>query len=102
MTSTELQIAVAEKMGWKPDGPWLNFWKKKSVSVRLEFLPPFSTSLDAIQQAAREKFKSDESLVEFEEQLLTVALRKNSSVWNLSAEDWCIAFLETCKEMEKV
>lgn len=99
-----LRIAIAESVGWKqlkqggwrrPDGTIENTYYGESWR-----LPEYTTSLDAIQKAAMEKFGNDEILIdEFNYQLNMIGSSKKpiEEVWQLSALDWCVAFARTAK-----
>lgn len=116
MTSQELQIAVAEKMGWAWHYGDTSFEAKKSGKAywnkgKFDYLtcrslakvPPYSTSIDAIQKAAMEKFITSRHEAMFTSNLYDkgIKLESNKYLWQLTAADWCEAFLETCKEIEK-
>ncbi len=107
MTTQELQIAVAEEMGWKSrsgvfsyDGaemPWTVWSQNGGEEVNPSDVPPYSTSLDAIQKAALEKFKTDDEKLTFAANLLVT---RGRYFWQLTAADWCVTFLNTCKEIK--
>jgi hypothetical protein len=113
MTPQEIQIAVAEEMGWKcveiPSSAYANFgsapkpktWWKDCESTQL---PPYTTSIDAIQKACLERFKPYAHKLEFQNQLDLMAFKRcedGITSWGLNALDWCEAFLITCKELKK-
>lgn len=122
LTTTEiesLRIAIAEECGWKKlihknsqnlcgshackeniHIEWLPPTKGYSSSQHEwepPHIPPYTTSLDAIQAAAMERFKEDDAR-QFQEELDAlfrgVATRHE---WQLTALDWCIAFARTAK-----
>lgn len=119
MTPQEIQIAVAEEMGWT------NCEHVKTIGLVKGFLPPkgktphtrqypsghyelpdYTTSLDAIQQVCLERFDGINGIVEFQQQLGKIEREKNREKstwsWQLTALDWCKAFLETVKQLEEV
>lgn len=97
----QIQIEVAEKMGWKESAHY--FEKGESQCYNL---PPYTTSLDAIQQVCLERFDGINGIVEFQQQLGKIEREKNREKstwsWQLTALDWCKAFLETVKQLEEV
>ena len=123
-----LRIAIAESVGWSADAEFIygpfpakkikrndikvygdfpdekvvvaDWWLGKSDDgTRCETpLPPYTTSLDAIQAAAMERFNSLELAYLFEGELLVIkAETKTPFQHQLSAIDWCIAFARTAK-----
>lgn len=106
----ELRIAIAEEMGWHvevdddqfhraTDGNgYRNYdlWCSNDAAVRA--FPDYTTSHDAIRQAAMERFKTRDEQDAFQDALdayfteVTVAFR-----WQLTPLDWCIAFARTAK-----
>jgi len=105
MTPQEIQIAVAEEMGWTikaRTGNGLMARKACGDWIPLVHLPPYTTSIDAIREACLERFKTSP-----ERDLFWSALKDTEGnddkthVWQLTALDWCEAFLATCKEIKK-
>ena len=112
LTPTEiesLRIAIAEECGWNKtdtytsiqDGSEVSWWRlNKDVcsDCVTKDLPPYTTSLDAIQAAAMERFNSLIDQKDFHNNLDDIHFK--SSViyhWQLTALDWCIAFARTAK-----
>ena len=113
LTPTEiesLRIAIAEECGWHvelddeqfhrvTDGNGnrdYELWCSDDAAIRA--FPPFTTSLDAIQAAAMERFNSLELAYLFEGELVVIkAETKTPFQHQLSALDWCIAFARTAK-----
>lgn len=105
----ELRIAIAEECGWEkidglnsslyhfkcwkgPDTDRKHHWKFHVVP------PPYTTSLDAIQAAAMERFKKEECVRTFAAMLRQpYRASVKDYIWQLSALDWCIAFARTAK-----
>lgn len=115
MTPQEIQIAVAEEMGWfvfQDVGDWVLRHEKKCVARTCGseqecwdyylhvFAPPYTTSIDAIRGACLERFSKDMNDQLLEMELLKVATKKRQMVWQLTALDWCEAFLETVKQLK--
>lgn len=103
-TETEqLRIAIAEEMGFEPDGPWANYWSAKNgpagVSITTDMLPAYTTSIDAIQSACLErfKFKLDRDEMTYQIRWYGIQQRNLLEVWQLNAIDWCIVFAITSK-----
>jgi hypothetical protein len=103
----ELRIAIAEEMGWKD--------VHKSLASNLESvpgercligippdgvinrrLPPYTTSIDSIREAAMERFKGDDEQRKFSMALEDISKPANYK-WQLTALDWAIAFARTAK-----
>lgn len=105
MTKEQLRIAVAEKIGWKRsrcEECRIITWSKNGICQgRDGTIPPYSTSIDAIQAACLE-WKG------IQPWKFTIQLRKrfysseHDEVWQLTAYDWCHAFLATCEEIENL
>ena len=105
----ELRIAIAEECGWNKtdtytsiqDGSEVSWWRlNKDVcsDCVTKDLPPYTTSLDAIQAAAMERFNSLKLAYLFEGELVVIkAETKTLFHHQLSALDWCIAFARTAK-----
>lgn len=102
----ELRIAIAEDQfyRWKPSSEIaygavkpIPKWHNKLNKV--EQPPPYTTSLDAIQQAALERFKDDVEIDEFNYQLNIIGSNKRpiKEVWQQPPLDWCIAYARTAK-----
>ena len=122
-----LRIAIAESVGWSADAEFIygpfpskkikrndikvygdfpdekvvvaDWWLGKSDDgTRCETpLPPYTTSLDAIQQAAMERFKDEEDQSQFTVIFFKHALDIGKVTWQLTPLDWCIAFARTAK-----
>lgn len=102
----ELRIAIAEAMGWHVEVDDDQFhratdgngnrngelWCSDDAAIRA--FPDYTTSLDAIQQAAVERFSQDG--FPFEQELLKQAGGRKPN-WQLTPLDWCIAFARTSK-----
>lgn len=90
----ELNIAIARDMGMDdfhtdPDDGVVSSGKWGSRKL----VPHYTTSIDAIQKAAIERFTDDVDQLRF-----TINLGKNVHfVWQLSALDWSIAYARTAK-----
>ena len=112
LTPTEiesLRIAIAEECGWNKtdtytsiqDGSEVSWWRlNKDVcsDCVTKDLPPYTTSLDAIQAAAMERFKKEECVRTFAAMLRQpYRASVKDYIWQLSALDWCIAFARTAK-----
>lgn len=103
LTPTEIEslcIAIAEECGWKfktqPFGD--PYWAHPEINRFFDEPPFYTTSLDAIQAAAMERFKDNRW--DFENHLLDLAdeiKEWDTPLWQLSALDWCIAFARTAK-----
>lgn len=91
----ELRIAIAQEMGFnRPTGD--TCYGAKWIQSYLDALPPYTTSLDAIQQAAIERFKDEDEQARFEVHLLNPT-NVPRFVWQLTPIDWCIAFARTAR-----
>ena len=104
----ELRIAIAEEMGWHVEVDDDQFhratdgngnrngelWCSDDAAIRA--FPDYTTSLDAIQQAAMERFKIEDEQARFEVHLLNPT-NVPRFVWQLTPLDWCIAFARTSK-----
>jgi len=94
LTPTEiesLRIAIAEECGWL-----IELDDEQFHAIRA--FPPYTTSLDAIQAAAMERFNSLELAYLFEGELEVIkAETKTPFQHQLSALDWCIAYARTAK-----
>ena len=111
----ELRIAIAEEMGWavehyEDDGfekvqvksPCGKTWTTTPPFITSAFdslsLPPYTTSIDSIREAAMERFKDNRW--DFENHLLDLAdeiKEWDTPLWQLTALDWAIAFARTAK-----
>ncbi len=106
----ELRIAIAEECGWHVELDDEQFhrvtdgngnrddelWCSDDAAIRA--FPPFTTSLDAIQAAAMERFKKEECVRTFAAMLRQpYRASVKDYIWQLSALDWCIAFARTTK-----
>jgi len=107
MTPQEIQIAVAEEMGWTDDFPKgtsgillpYKYFNTKSKKKLME-LPPYTTSLDAIREACLERFKTLTERDLFWSALKDIEGNDDKThVWQLTALDWCEAFLATVKQL---
>ena len=104
LTPTEiksLRLAIAEECGWekchcgKPSCWWV---PRKEDENSQSDIPPYTTSLDAIQAAAMERFKIVDEQFRFEYELKEMWMSLEvGHWWQLSALDWCIAFARTAK-----
>ena len=112
----ELRIAIAEEMGWRVEVDDDQFWRATdskgnrnsslwcSQDAAIRDLPDYTTSIDAIREAAMERFKYDDA-TKFCFNLSDLAQNKPFNIppeesvwtWQLSALDWCIAFARTAK-----
>ncbi len=118
MTPQELQIKVAELCGWKIrrytycEEQWIELrsptkrvWNTEErfleSAVDAINLPPYTTSLDAIQQAAREMFKTVSEQDTFQTFIAFCSLNRMLFVWQLTPLDWCGAFVATCEELNQ-
>lgn len=107
----ELRIAIAEECGWHVELDDEQFhrvtdgngnrnhelWCSDYAAIRA--FPPFTTSLDAIQTAAMERFKSGLECAAFSQRLTFQWINETTrqSYWQLTPLDWCIAFARTAK-----
>ncbi len=90
MTSTEIQIAIAERCGL--DQSHLSFHDRR--------YPPYTTDLNSIRDAVLEQSEAFQR--EFHLQTIwCMAKSKNISYANLSALDWAQCFLAAWEAMEK-
>ena len=105
-----LRISIAEECGWKwhygdasieAKTKGYAYWNKGGfnhlTSLSSAGLPPYTTSLDAIQKAAMEKFKTKAERNDFAFCLGDSVTGTGVNIWQLSALDWCIAFARTAK-----
>lgn len=106
MTPQEIQIKVAEECGWiwHEDSLWFKmgdnyYWKLGNVWYQT--LPPYTTSLDAIQKVALERFKKPKHTELFKFYLAVQTHGKCDWIWQLTALDWCEAFLATCEQLKQ-
>lgn len=105
LTPTEiegLRISIAEEMGWKAEEILREVFISPTHTEirRVGFTKPapYTTSIDAIQKAAMERFKSLDQAYLFEGDLLVrKAETKTPFEHQLTALDWCIAFARTAK-----
>ena len=69
MTIEEKRIKLEEADGYKPDGPWENYWTHKNgpagVSIPTEALPDYFRDHEAINALVRRKFTTKEQLVDW-------------------------------------
>lgn len=99
----ELRIAIAEEMGWQQltayggKVQWAGRWvegNQQPVETAVG-LPPYTTSIDSIREAAMERFKGEDATA------FHVELFRSDNdcdyVWQLTALDWAIAFARTAK-----
>lgn len=109
----ELRIAIAEEMGWKGprhpeniagmDGWWSQnkgFWwiNPQGRRVMTSSVPHYTSSIDAIREAAMERFRSSQEAYWFDRDLLRqFSGSQFFGKWQLTALDWCIAFARTAK-----
>lgn len=106
----ELRIAIAEECGWHVEVDDDQFhratdgngnrngelWCSDDAAIRA--FPDYTTSLDAIQQAAMERFKDEEDRDAFHASLKDTEEHDDlTHVWQLTPLDWCIAFARTSK-----
>ena len=100
-----LRIAIAEECGWKyqpyrsgEPATWIRP-NGNPVGHTLKELPYYTTSIDAIQKAAMERFKREQEGFNFAMTLSDIAWKRNSRsfAWQLSALDWSIAYARTAK-----
>lgn len=100
----ELRVAIAEEMGWSEPTDCTAIvkhrWSSPDDGCCYRDIPPYTTSIDAIREAALERFKSDEDMNYFQHQLFYGKLNSGFDslyVFQLTALDWCIAFARTAK-----
>jgi hypothetical protein len=97
----ELRIAIAEEMGIENGIEDVQFWKSGYWSAKK--LPPYTTSIDAIQAACFERFTKGTEASEFSARLEWLLKFENHgnhlafAMWQLTPLDWCIAFAMTAK-----
>lgn len=104
----ELRISIAEEMGWRRYDRSYTLrglpvkciqWEDKPghpLPFGDEAVPPYTTSIDAIQEAALERFKTLHDIGWFGRNLsLQTEYLEASYPWQLTALDWCIAFART-------
>jgi len=113
----ELRICIATEMGrdienYDPEGYETLYWRlrKPDNSIREHgctgeswsrnmfghMVPPYTTSIDAIQAACLERFKG-EAAYTLNYQLSICSMDPPRCVWQLTALDWCIAFARAVK-----
>tara|TARA_R110000868_G_scaffold109554_3_gene297730 strand:+ start:120 stop:485 length:366 start_codon:yes stop_codon:yes gene_type:complete len=113
LTPTEqedLRIAIAEEIGWKrfdrsyshPNGDKIRCiqWEDRPghpLPLGDDAIPPCTTSIDAIREAAMERFKDDLDVQEFGDAMFNRRFELDIFTWQLTALDWCIAFARTSK-----
>lgn len=104
----ELRVAIAEGMGWtfqqgtEPTYGGTNkntgwFYSNGKWKSGKDSHPPYTTSIDAIREAAMERFKTDADHAGFLVSMFDQQLEQNKCLWQLTALDWCIAFCKTAK-----
>ncbi len=114
----ELRIAIATEMGWNienygPEGYETLYWRlrKPDNSIREHgctgeswsrnmfghMVPPYTTSIDAIQAACLERFKDEADSVRLHNFMDMTAHDYDVLPWQLTALDWAIAFARTSK-----
>jgi hypothetical protein len=104
----ELRIAIAEEMGWaniRKHGKelvntpgYLAEWIGSPPSETLASkLPPYTTSIDSIREAAMERFGQNANNQKFHDSLNEMANNRGEFIHELSALDWSIAFARTAK-----
>ena len=96
----ELRIAIARECGWtfntQPYGD--PYWAHPEINRVFDVVPPYTTSIDAIQAACLERFKDGIEAYEFSSSLSELGWEpKRRYAWQLTALDWCIAFARTSK-----
>lgn len=111
LTPTEiesLRIAIAEECGWTKiaknqreeltgtNVAWMRIAHRGEYLESFAAIPPYTTSLDAIQAAAMERFKEYKDRCLFDWHMANLS-SINISYWQLTAIDWCIAFARTAK-----
>jgi hypothetical protein len=97
----ELRIAIATEVGITPclkHGNELHTSQLQCVEDDCwkHFVPPYTTSIDAIQAACLERFKIKSERDSFDMQLADMT-RGESYIYQLTALDWSIAFARTAK-----
>ncbi len=105
----ELRIAIAEEMGWHVEVDDDQFWRATdskgnrnsslwcSQDAAIRDLPEYTTSIDAIQVACLERFKSGEDAFAFHGEIIRLECGGDKYCWQLTALDWSIAFAHTAK-----
>lgn len=98
----ELRIAIATEVGWRhiliskfPDNDISGV--PPSTSCLHHPLPPYTTSIDAIQAACLERLKDEADSVRLHNFLDMTAHDSDVLPWQLTALDWSIAFARTAK-----
>lgn len=103
----ELRIAIAEEMGWHVELDDDQFWRATdskgnrnsslwcSQDAAIRDLPPYTTSIDSIREAAMERFKTERDMLDFGTKLANH--QQPVYLWQLTALDWAIAFTRTAK-----
>lgn len=112
MTPQEIQIAVAEEMGWHVEVDDDQFWRATdskgnrnsslwcSEDAAVRDFPPYTASIDAIREACMERFKTESESNQFAACLWSkVTDNAKSNIWQLTALDWCEAFTATVKQL---
>ena len=93
----ELRTCIATEMGWTKLAPYHgngDIWGIDTAG-RLYKVPPYTTSIDAIQSACLERFNGDDK-PRFEINFLDPEICNGGKfVHELAALDWCIAFART-------
>lgn len=93
-----LRIAIAEECGWKYKTQEYGdpYWAHPEINRVFDEPPFYTTSLDAIQAAAMERFKEYKDRCLFDWHMANLS-NISISYWQLTPLDWCIAFARTAK-----
>lgn len=96
MNHDQINRAVAESLGWTNVGVTfgiLSGYPPDEKEFIYETKCEFSTSLDAIRAAALERFKTFTEQCKFQESLTEVSYDRQCFAFELTAADWCEAYL---------
>lgn len=96
----ELRIAISEECIGKEQLCDCKYPEKDMcvcMVCRGRLLPPYTTSIDAIQAACLERFKSGEDAFAFHGEIIRLECGGDKYCWQLTALDWSIAFAHTAK-----
>jgi hypothetical protein len=68
-------------------------------SYSIPMIPHYTTSLDAIQAAAKKRFKTSDEILNFDD-ALDIQSGVHRKQWQLTAADWCEAYLRCVSKWE--
>lgn len=99
MTPQQINAAIATDLGWETfaegDFKQYIYWIKPKGGLHKQ-IPDYCDSLDAIRAAALERFKDRAGLaIVFQGLLNEKSAFERKHTWQLTAADWCEAYLRT-------